>query len=167
VKTRGFSLVELLIVLGIMTLVTSIGMISLRSFQEKSNAHVLISEVLRAIQLARSTAIARNEMVMLCPRGSHWQNGFVIKTQEQVLYGWQNLTIQGELHWRAFPLGRQEIDFLPTGFPRHENGTFWFCKSVTAQPAWAVVMNRSGRIRTVYPDKQGNVLDSKGIPLRC
>jgi Tfp pilus assembly protein FimT len=165
-NSKGFSLTELLLILTIITILSTIGIASLKFFQQKSQAQVLLSTLLRAIQFTRSAAISRHEKITLCPAGS-WQDGFVVKTSEKVLYVLQNLATSGELHWRAFPANRQQLDFLPSGFPPTENGTFWFCISHAAEPMWAVIMNRFGRVRTAYPDKQGNILDSKGIPLTC
>ncbi len=170
-KISGFSLIELLTVLCIIAILSTLGIISLQSFQQKSQADVIKSQLLRAIQLTRSEAILRNEKIILCHSrdqetcAGSWQDGFIVKSATRVLHVFQAFSANGILYWRAFPLDRAELEFLPTGVPHAENGTFWFCTATN--PAWAMVLNKAGRVRVVYPNQQGVILDPKGILLTC
>jgi type IV fimbrial biogenesis protein FimT len=170
-KYVGFSLLELLIVLSIIAILSTLGIISIQSFQQKSQAEVIKSQLLRAIQVTRSEAILRNEKIILCHShdqktcSGSWQEGFIVKSASRVLHVFQSFFTNGTLHWRAFPLDREELEFLPTGVPHAENGTFWFCTA--KNPAWAMILNKAGRVRMVYPNQQGIILDPKGILLVC
>ncbi len=74
--TRGFTLVEMLVVVSILAIVTAISAPSFRSFtagqQIKSAAYDLTS----ALLLARSEALKRNGSVELRRVGESWNNGW-------------------------------------------------------------------------------------------
>ncbi len=174
VRKRGFSLIELLIVLSIIAVIATFGIISFTSFQQKAQAQLLQSQLLRAIQLTRNEAILRHELTLLCHSrdqltcSGNWQDGFIVKTTERVIYGFQSsFSEKGILHWRAFPRGREQLEFLPTGFPHAENGSFWFCAANALYPAWAIMLNKAGRARVSLPNSQGIILDHKGGALVC
>lgn len=167
----GFSLIELLIVLTLIAILSAMGIISFTSFQKESQTEILKSQLFRAIQLTRSEAIFRNQRIILCSSRNQktcdgdWQSGFIVKTTENVLHAFQPFSIDGILHWRAFPLDREHLEFLSSGIPNAENGTFWFC--VSSRIAWAIMMNKSGRLHEIKPNQHGVILDHKGIALPC
>jgi len=171
--TRGFSLIELMTVVSIIGIVSVIGFSGFNFFLKKSEADVLSSELLRAIHLARSEAVLQHDNVMLCSSADQvncsdrWKNEYIIRTKDHVIYHFQFLSQTGQLHWRSFPQNRQQLEFLSTGFPRSQNGTFWFCETDASDPAWAIMLNQSGRARRVYPDKAGHIRDDKGVDLTC
>jgi type IV fimbrial biogenesis protein FimT len=74
--TRGFTLVEMLVVVSILAIVTAISAPSFRSFtagqQIKSAAYDLTS----ALLLARSEALKRNGSVEIRRVGDRWNNGW-------------------------------------------------------------------------------------------
>ncbi|EKD53865.1 MAG: type 4 fimbrial biogenesis protein FimT [uncultured bacterium] len=173
-KTLGFSLLELLIALTILAILTAIAIPALNLFKEYAEEDTLHSQLLRAIHLARTEAIARNTHVLLCGSSDHhtcvsqWNNAWLISTIDgHMIYLFQNLMMNGTLHWRAFPLNHTSLEFLPSGLPNAENGTFWFCHEKTNHAVFAIVLNQSGRVRTVYPNAEGEILDDKGVALVC
>lgn len=170
---RGFSLIELMTVLSIIGILTVMSITSLKFFWRKSQSDVLSSQLMSAIQFARSEAIMRHTKTILCGSANqitccdHWQTGYIIKTANQVIYHFQNVSQNGILHWRSFPHNKQELEFQPNGFPHSQNGTFWFCAVSAKKPDWAIVMSQSGRARIVYPDFNGDVRDGKRQDLTC
>jgi len=170
---RGFSLMELMAALSIVAILSVLSISSLRYFWRPAQAEIFISQLIRAIHLTRSEAILRREKVILCGSSDqqncsdHWQDGYIVKTAERVVYHFKNTSGKGILHWRSFPAHRPRLEFLSTGWPHAQNGTFWFCPADTAAPAWAVVVNKGGRTRIVKPDRQGNVRDGKGKLFVC
>ena len=170
---RGFSLVELMTVLSIIGILTVMSITGLKFFWQRSQAEVLSSQLMSAIQFARSEAIVRHTQIILCGSidqktcSDHWQTGYVIKTTDQVIYHFQNVSQNGTLHWRSFPRNKQQLKFSPNGFANSQNGTFWFCALNAEKPDWAIVISKSGRARMVYPDSHGNVRDDKGIAFVC
>ncbi|EKD73088.1 MAG: hypothetical protein ACD_45C00465G0003 [uncultured bacterium] len=159
--------------LVIMAIVIVITVPAVQMFSQKSTADILRSQLLRAIYLTRSTAMMQNTKALLCGSVNNqtctdqWQDGFSVVVKGKVFYTFQHLAVEGMLHWRAFPLHRSLLEFLPSGFPNAENGTFWFCHAKTDHVVWAIMLNRSGRARVVYPDSQGNIIDAKGTALVC
>lgn len=89
----------------------------------------------------------------------------VIKDDEQLLT--QLKLEQGALHSRLFPFYRHYLLFLSNGVMQSDNASFWYCFSHTEKPAWALILNQAGRLRMVYPDKEGNVVDSHDKKLIC
>jgi type IV fimbrial biogenesis protein FimT len=137
---------------------------------QKTNAQVSSAELLRAIQLARSEAILREETVSLCKSDNQqtcsgaWESGYIITTKNQLLFAFRN-NLRGKIHWRAFPAGREDLQFNALGAPNSENGTFWFCPD--KNPAWAIMLSKSGRVRISFPDKSGTIKDDKGEVITC
>ncbi|MCD6055633.1 MAG: prepilin-type N-terminal cleavage/methylation protein [Gammaproteobacteria bacterium] len=67
----------------------------------------------------------------------------------------------GRLSWRGFPV-RSTIQFLPTGFPRDQNGSFYYCpENNDSDYARAVILSKSGRVRV------STEVDGEGKPLTC
>lgn len=172
-KSDGFSLIELMTVLGIVAIITVMSFSGLLFFSKKSTIEVLGSQLIRAIRLTRSEAILRKDTVYLCGSvdqttcSDGWQAGYIIRTENRVIYHFQPITDKGILHWRAYPFNTQALEFLATGLPNTENGTFWFCALDAVTPTWAIMLNQSGRTRIEYPDKNGIVRDDQGIELIC
>lgn len=162
----GFSLIELLFVLAIIAIISAISFPSFETFFTQSKEKILSEKLLRSIHLARSEAVSRHAVVLLSKSGE-WKNGFIISTSGQVLDVFQNEPIEGDLHWRSFPLDRDHLEFLASGFPRAENGTFWYCARSAKNPVWAIMMSQSGRARLVWRDQSGQILDDKERVIVC
>ena len=57
------------------------------------------------------------------------------------------LTANAQLTWHGFPQ-RNVIQFLPTGFPRDQNGTFYYYPANgDSHYARAVILSKTGRVR--------------------
>lgn len=169
---KGFSMIEMLIVIVIMGLLTAGAIPLYQSFLSQAREQVLSSQLLRAINLTRSEAIMRGTPITLCPGrddaicSGSWNDGYSIFTADRrLLFKFQN-DAEGDLHWRA-SLGRNEITFLSSGLVSIEDGTFWYCRSASVNPSWAIVVNKSGRARLMLPTKNGKILDDRGEPLGC
>lgn len=179
----AFSLFELLITLSIMSILLLIAFPLSKIFFDHSREQVLQSQLLHAIQVARDEARVRGVAVVLCKSkdqrrcSGDWINGqivFMDKNQDgivhdpsQILMVFQLGSQQGILHWRSFPVFRDYLLFLPSGFPRNDNGTFWYCPASAHLPAWAIVIAKSGRVRIVLPDQHGVIKDDQGKMLSC
>lgn len=155
----GFTFIECLIAFTIILVIAFFGMPGYKAFLDKTNAQVLGAQLLRAINLARSEAIMRNEPITLCQSADlktcqgKLKTNFIILSENKVLHTFQNNKVNGVLNWRAFPINRDFLRFLPSGFSQNENGTFWYCPKQAKHPAWAIMISRSGRARIVYFDR--------------
>ena len=88
---RGFTVIELMIVLTIGAILLAIGMPSFVDFMRESRAGSAMSALTGDLQLARSEAVKRNARVLLCaranptstactaaPSATAWMNGWLV-----------------------------------------------------------------------------------------
>lgn len=64
---RGFTLVELMVTLGIAALLMAIGAPQLRTFLQKQQVKADVDRLASAVRLARSEAMKRSGIVTICP----------------------------------------------------------------------------------------------------
>jgi prepilin-type N-terminal cleavage/methylation domain-containing protein len=171
-KQLGLTLFEIMIVLMIAGILLAIAVPSYQIFVKKSSQQVLSSQLLRAIELTRHEAIAKGVPVTLCKTenqtacGGDWQSGYLVKTDEHVLYAFRNQTHEGKIYWRG-SFGDEALQFSPSGFSDAENGTFWFCEKDEKNPAWAIVVNQAGLSRLLSQNARGKIIDDHGVALKC
>ncbi len=162
---RGFSLVELLIVIVLISIIIVFMVPSYKTTVSHAEESIMSSQLLRAIHLAQTEAMMRQELITLNKLPGGWQEGYEIRVNEKILHRFLNHKNKGQLHWRAFPVHRDNVVFLRTGTTHSENGTFWYCPKNKAKPSWAIVLNQAGRARVVYPNKWGEIENAN--PLLC
>tara|TARA_R110000824_G_scaffold318073_2_gene505273 strand:- start:14608 stop:15195 length:588 start_codon:yes stop_codon:yes gene_type:complete len=158
---EGFSLIELIVVMALLTILINLGMPALFHSVERNQARVAINTIYRAINLTRHTAINNGVMTTLCRSadsqscGGKWQQGFIVFTDRNAdrLINDDDRLIQvfpapsesGTLLFRAFQ-NKQYLQMTPQGFTNYQNGNFTFCpQSNNARLAQQVIINRSGR----------------------
>lgn len=165
----GFTLLELLATLGIISILSSIALPALSTLVKKNRADAIQSLLRSAIYTTRVTALSDNSITVLCPLdagscGSDWNRGFMIFTdhnndrtidQDDTLIEYHQLNRPGfEISWRA-SAGRNFLRFSPTGIAR-EFGRFTLChQSRDMSLARSIVVNRHGRLR-IFRDDDGD-----------
>lgn len=180
---HAFSLFELIIVIFIMAILAAMAMPLTKNVFERAQDDVLRSQILRTIQFAQEESRARRMPIALCKSKNHisctgkWMDGLlvfineeedgVVKSREDILSIVQLGETQGTLYARSFPIYRNYLLFLPREEIHNDNGTFWYCRMKKPLPAWAIMLSQSGKARVVYPNKHGEIKDSKGKLLRC
>jgi Tfp pilus assembly protein FimT len=176
----AFTLIEMIVSIIIMIILMAIALPAWKLFLDRSQEDILQNQLLNAIVLAKSEANARHAVTALCKSqdqqscSGEWQNGQllfldsyadgVIHEPQQILKVIQAFSHPGTIHWQAFPKYRHYLQFNPQSL-RNDNGTFWHCHAQTI--LWAIMMNRAGRTRLVYPDQSGVIKGSHGKPLIC
>lgn len=83
---NGFSLIELLVVITVLAVLTSLAAPSFRSIVADNLVKTSANELFYAIQLARNEAVKRNTMVSICPSSNqssctsngNWNVGWII-----------------------------------------------------------------------------------------
>jgi type IV fimbrial biogenesis protein FimT len=83
---NGFSLIELMVVLAVISILMSIGVPSFRTLMADNQITNSSNELLYALQIARTEAVKRNSMVSLCPSSDQstctgngsWHVGWII-----------------------------------------------------------------------------------------
>lgn len=158
---HGFSLLELLVVISIISMTVILTVPAYQFIFKKSTSQILSARLLRAIQMARSEAMTRGIPVTLCKSKDHttcsgaWQDGQILFVDEKqngivadkadVLYIFDK-NFSGTLNWRS-SLKRDYLQFLPSGLTAGENGTFSYSPADTKNPGWKIVVNQAGRAR--------------------
>ena len=79
VKLRGgHTLVELLFVLAIAAILSSLALPAMRDMLQQHRLSATVNDFLAAVTLTRSEAIRRGAQVMLVPAGDSWASGWVV-----------------------------------------------------------------------------------------
>jgi type IV fimbrial biogenesis protein FimT len=170
---NGFTLLEMLVTISIILILLSLFIPSQKAMLTKSKTDVMRMQLLRAINLAHIEAITKNELVTICQSSDqktcfgHWSDGYIVIVNRKVIYAFLNPENQGQLYWRAFPNNQAQLDYLPSGTLRAENGTFWYCSSEAKNPSWAIVISQSGRAREIVPEEQGEIVKDGDRIIYC
>lgn len=172
-KHLGFSLLEIVVALSLAAIIAAFAIPSFTNLFERAAQKILSEQLFRAINLSREEAISLGETVTLCQSenqntcSGEWSSGYIVLSNDHVLFSFTNKKNQGELHWRAFPIYLDHLEFLSSGSSNFQNGTFWYCPKSAENPAWAIMLIQSGRARLVYPDKSGVIVDDQGEKIGC
>lgn len=75
---RGFSLVELMVVIAITAVLVGIAAADLRSLIRHQQLKAALSDMFGAIDLTRSQAITRGRRVYMAPNGADWSGGWTV-----------------------------------------------------------------------------------------
>ncbi len=159
-QPRGFTLIEIMIVLAIAVIITTIGVPSVMGTIASNRVSSAGNKLVTALNLAKSEAIRTNSAVVLCksPNGAtcvnsaDWGTGWILfydtNDSGQVDADERIIRIQGALHDSlrfTFKTG-DLIRFRPNG--RARNGRFCFRNSFDEARSKAVVITHVGRFRT-------------------
>lgn len=79
-SNRGFTLVELMVVVVVLALLASIAAPSYRSFVTTTRVKSAANDIWSALTMTRSEAIKRNNLVTITPNGPTWQSGWTVTT---------------------------------------------------------------------------------------
>ena len=182
-KETGITLIELIIVIAMTSILLTLAAPSLSEFVIKNGITTRVNQLVRAIHMARQTAIFRNQVVTLCRSndgeecGGHWHNGmllFIDKSRnlrldddEELVYHFPALREGDQLFWRAFR-NRQYLLMTPRGYTAYQNGTFTYCPKEGLEYAKGIIINAAGRMRiSKDTDRDGIDEGANGAPLRC
>ena len=181
---NGFSLIELLVTIAIVSILITIAMPSYRSFIQRYHMKTEVDKWLLVLNLARQAAISSGNIVTLCPSSNghscskSWQNGAILfidnnrdhvrDNTELLLQVVAKVKNKQVITWRAFQ-NRNYIQFQQNGFTWDQNGTFRVCAN---EPSLkfnrALIVTRSGRIR-LSSDSNGDSVheDAAGDDISC
>ncbi len=160
----GFSLFELMLTLVIIIILSISITPHYLQFVNKNQQHLKAMQLLRAIELTRSEAIARGKKITLMPL-NHWQEGYLIREDENDLYSFE-LNLKGILLFKSRSQ-KNLIQFGASGFTHSDNGTFYYCADKSVKPVWAIILNTYSRARFVEPNHRGDIRDHAGKLILC
>ncbi len=181
---RGYTLLELLICLLILSILARVSIGGFGELLESRRSELALKEIAQSVHLARSAAIKNNSLVTICRSTSgsecegDWSHGGIVFVdrdgdreldgEDELLRRYEFMNLGGNIRWRAFQ-NRQWLQITPLGFTRYQNGNFTFCPDDgDATGARQLIINRSGRMRFAQDrDGDGIVENSRGKPLSC
>jgi type IV fimbrial biogenesis protein FimT len=182
-RCPGFSLHELLMCLIFVGLMTMIALPGMGETLQRHQGEKVIDQLVRAVNLARYTALEHGAVVTLCRSldgyqcSGRWEQGCIVfidhnanrqlDPEDRLIYHFDKIK-QGTLVFRSFQ-NRQYIQFTAMGFTNNQNGNFTWCPADgNAHLAQQLIINRAGRTRLAI-DISGDGLrqDSQGRPLTC
>lgn len=182
-KNKGFTLIELMLVLAIAMIILGQAIPSFSAFIEKRKVSSNVQKLMQVLQLSRTAAITDNVPVTVCPTddglrcSSNWSNGYLsfkdMNSNRTFDSGDEKLIEQlisddkSEISWRAFGV-RSSLQWLPTGITNHQNGSFELCYDNKAKLARGLFITKAGRIRN-SKDRDGDGIheNASGSRISC
>lgn len=152
----GFTLFELLIVMGIGLILLVIGIPSYQHLLARNKTTTVVNQVMDAIHSARTEAVARGETVVFCGSGDgmhcdgDWQAGqlLALDQTQQVLRVYAGLRQGDRLWWQSSLGANNALKLAPTGFTAGQRGSFYYCPLADPTRYGAkIVVADSGRVR--------------------
>lgn len=162
ISSRGFTLLEFVLVIGILALLLAVGIPSFKSLSSSAETNTILNDFLNSLHYARSEAIKRHSTIIICST-SHcnekhdWQSGWIIKDSKgTVLHQHSALPPGSYSHWGGMGASKNMVQVEPDGFiDGVQESSFRYCASDKSSADWvdAVVINKVGnaRIEWNYP----------------
>lgn len=181
-RSGGFTLVELLITIILVSIITSLAIPSFSDFIQKSQRHASVTQMISLINLARNTAIMEQQTITLCPldeqnQCAHNWNGDItafrdsnadkaLSSMEEIIR--VNPPSPGG-RWEANTGSRPYFRFTPTGIANYAIGNMIWCpRSGDMTSSAQVIINMGGRVRlSKDSDGDGIAENSNGMPIKC
>ncbi len=180
--SRGFTLVELLIIITILVIVSSQVLPSLGNLVDEAHKKSAVNDLIGAINLARSIAVTESMTVTLCPINGagqctkDWTNPVTVfkdplkarKVTDNASVIRQLQTVSGGT-WHGKTANRRYFSFNATGFAKHAIGSILWCPNdKDTTKATQIIINMGGRARLATDSNgDGIVEDASGSPVLC
>lgn len=158
-RSHGFSLLELMTALGILSLLISIGMPELNNMIYEQRLRKATQDLFVSAMLARSEAIKRNQHVLVMANADSWSNGWKVfvdhnndgtRNQNEPVIATTGKP--DEILARGNTPVARYIRFTPSGRPKlmgggFQAGTITLCTESGKTVPRQLVMSASGRVR--------------------
>ncbi|MBR9885267.1 MAG: prepilin-type N-terminal cleavage/methylation domain-containing protein [Oceanospirillales bacterium] len=182
-KSCGFTLVELLVVIAVISLIASFTVPSLGSLLNSTRRQSAVSDMIALINFARNTAIMEQRTITMCPLdqtnrcSNNWNNTpitvFRDSDADRVLSSRNDIVRVKHLtkggSWKASIANRSYFRFFATGQASYAIGNMVWCPDdLDNQMAAQVVINMGGRPRlSTDLDGDGILEDANGNSVTC
>lgn len=168
-KSYGFTLIELMIVLGVVGIFFSTAAPALNSLVEKNKIRSAISDVASLLKTARYEAVSSGSSTVFCAStdgascdsGSNWENGWIILNQEtnEVLHAGTGFGSSITVRSLAGTFSNNRIEFHSNG-TASSPGTVRVCSNNETERLAAINVNLVGHLHVSTNDYQGNSIAS-------
>lgn len=151
-KHRGFTLLELLTTLLLLSIATLLAAPSFNKLVQNNRDEAMRTLLVSHLSLARTQAVVHRKPHSLCGSSDgktcdgNWSGSWLVRTPG-TLISHQSSPIQSTLCWVGFS---REIVFQPNGATPTSNGRFVLCRN--QKMVWSLTLNRQGRIRNSTND---------------
>jgi len=168
-RPAGYSLYELVMTLGLLSIVLGLGLPSLSALVADNALRAETDALFHAMHLARQESIVRRRVVTLCASvdgeycdaDNRWSDGWILFVNDRRLGSDQRS--DGEPLLRQHTIGeaavimsnRKAFSFRSTEL-RATNGTLVVCDGANRIAPRAVVVSYTGRPRVAREDRRGN-----------
>lgn len=154
---RGFSLIEILIVVVLLALIGALAVPSFNNLIERSRATALADQLQAHLSFARASSVTMHRNIEVCGSSNgidcdhSWRHGWIVRqvSNAEVLQH-HRLTLQDHLYWNR----NKSIVFRGNGTSPASNGSFTICNG-SSQTVWRLVLNNHGRVRREAGSKNG------------
>jgi len=181
-KNRGFTLIELIATLVIVTILSMTAIPSFKHIYLTSKATTVINQVIGLTRLARNTAVSEKITTTLCPSldgltcSGEWKDGVILFTDkntnsqidgnDHVVRFYQPFIDAGFLNWKSL---RNKIQFSSSGLPRGTIGSFVYCPNNQDHLyAKSMILSFQGRIRSGQDLNQDGIVETgSGQNISC
>ena len=186
-KTRAFTLLELLICLSICAIITTNAVPSIIEWKNKSAIKIQSDKLHQYLNFARLQAINSHKTTTICSsidekscaKGHNWSNRHIIifidsndnhliDHSEQLLLISDKIDQNIHLSWRVFG-NKHYLKWLNTGMTDYQNGSFTLCHSnKNNHIAKQLIVNVAGRIYYAKDNNHDGIVESsQGRNIRC
>ena len=166
-KSKGLTLVELLVTLSLVILLVTLSAPGLSELMQKQQAKATVMQLRKAITMAKTQAITNNTFTTLCRSADgiacngKWEQGVLMfldtdgdgkldKEHTKIAY-LRFPKFYGQIYWRAFQ-NRQYLQLIPSGATRYHNGSFTICpQDGDLSAAQQIIANTISASITVNP----------------
>jgi len=145
-KTRGFSLLEFLLVCSLMVVLLAWAWPGFKGLLQGAESESLLNQLKQALDLARNQALVRHEVVSLRYNQAELE---IFLPQGETLFLFPLAKQEGRLSSRFFPKEKSSLSFLPNGNTDSQNGRFCYYPKDKTLPSWVVIVSKTGRMRTL------------------
>ena len=167
-ESGGYSLYELIMTLGLVALILTVGVPSFGAIVASQRLRVEVDGLFHAIHLARKESVVRRRVMTICPTrngtvceaGSDWSDGWMLfvnidrdcpanRDHDEPVIKWVQAHPGNKIiaNRRAFSLRSTHL--------RATNGTLVFCDRAGRARPRALVVSYTGRPRVAYENTRG------------
>jgi len=165
-RHSGVTLVELMLCLGILSVIIAFAAPSMSGFLERQRSLSATHSLIGHLATARNSAINHKRSVVLCPAtenlqctgSTDWSKNWVlfldpdgnrqVDLPQDILAVYQN-PVGGTLRLHS-TIGRPQVRYLPNGRSTGSNLTFSLCNA-SGTLLTQVIVNNAGRARSIRP----------------